>query len=217
VQGCQDRVILDGRDDIVVVPNGARPGIEQVAEPVDLPRGEITLGYFGHLTQAWFDWDLVRSVAAEQPDWRIHLVGYGQDATGRLPPNVVLHGKVPRNELASYAANWDVGIIPFRRSPLAASADPIKLYEYLALGLPVVTTGVMPPPGADGLVVRAENEGSFTAEVIRAAASAPQEVKRRKDFAAGCLWEKRVDQLLELVDGGGQRIALQEALFEARA
>jgi len=58
---------------------------------------------------------------------------------------------------------------------------------------------------------------ALTAEVIRAAASAPQEVKRRKDFAAGCLWEKRVDRLLELVDGGGQRIALQEALFEARA
>ena len=199
-----------------LIPNGVGLEVAEVDRVRHLERGSITLGYFGHLTQAWFDWDLVRSVAAEQPDWRIHLVGYGQDATGRLPPNVVLHGKVPRNELASYAANWDVGIIPFRRSPLAASADPIKLYEYLALGLPVVTTGVAPPAGVDGLVARAEDKGSFIAEAIRAFGM-PQEAERRKAFAAGCLWESRVDKLLDLVNRGSQRIGLQEALFEARA
>jgi polysaccharide pyruvyl transferase CsaB len=203
------------RREAELIPNGVGPGFAMVHEPRRLERGSVTLGYFGHLTRAWFDWDLVRRVGQLRPDWRIHLLGYGDIAPARLPGNVILHGKVRREELASYASHWDVGIIPFKRSRLAASADPIKLYEYLALGLPVVAAGVTPPPGVDGLVVCAEDERSFIAEVLRAVAREPEEVERRRAFADGCTWERRVDRLLELLDRGDQRIGLQRSLFEA--
>jgi glycosyltransferase involved in cell wall biosynthesis len=206
--------VLAGRE-AELIPNGVSPEFSIARAPQALERGSVTLGYFGHLTRAWFDWDLVCRVGQRRPDWRIHLVGYGDVAPARLPGNVILHGKVRREELASYASNWDVGIIPFRRSRLAASADPIKLYEYLALGLPVVASGVTPPPGVDGLVVCAEDERSFIAGVLRAAAGEPEEVEQRRAFADCCTWEGRVNRLLELLERGDQRIGLQRSLFEA--
>jgi glycosyltransferase involved in cell wall biosynthesis len=198
-----------------IIPNGADRDVSKITQPRPLERGEVTLGYFGHLTRAWFDWELVSAVARARGDWRIHLVGYGDQPPKHLPQNVVLHGKVPRSELASYAANWDVAVIPFKPSPLAASADPVKLYEYLAMGLPVLVTGVTPPPGTEGLVVRVEGADSFIAETIRLARQGEDEARRRMEFAAGCLWEKRLDDLLGLLAGQGQRIALQAALFES--
>jgi glycosyltransferase involved in cell wall biosynthesis len=206
---------LAGRE-AEIIPNGVDREVTRITQPRLLERGEVTLGYFGHLTRAWFDWGLVTAVARARDDWRIHLIGYGDEPPLHLPGNVILHGKVPRSELASYAASWDVALIPFRPSSLSVSADPVKLYEYLAMGLPVLVAGVVPPPGTEGLVAKAEGVDSFIAESIRLAAQGQDEARRRKEFAASCLWERRLDQLLGLLASRGQRIALQAALFESQ-
>jgi glycosyltransferase involved in cell wall biosynthesis len=204
---------LTGRT-VEIIPNGVDHDVTQITQTRSLERGEVTLGYFGHLTRAWFDWELISEVARARQDWRIHLIGYGDEPPKHPPQNVILHGRVPRSELAACAANWDVAVIPFKPSPLAASADPVKLYEYLAMGLPVLVTGVTPPPGTEGLVARAEGVESFIAESVRLAGQGEVEARRRREFAAGCLWEKRLDQLLGLLAGRRQRVALQVALFE---
>ncbi|HYX24546.1 MAG TPA: polysaccharide pyruvyl transferase CsaB [Thermoanaerobaculia bacterium] len=199
---------------VEVIGNGLKPGLEAVREPLPLERGEVTVGYFGYLAGAWFDWELIAGAARRRPAWRFYLIGYGGSPEGvRLPANVALLGKKPQSELAAWAANWDVAVIPFKPDRLAAGSDPIKTYEYLAMGLPVVATGVYPPAGGEAFVARAEGIEAFIAELARAAAGRGDgEAAARRAFAAGCTWEARLDALLGTVARGGQRVAEKRAL-----
>lgn len=204
-----------GREAPVVVPNGVSPAIAEVDEDRSLERGAVTVGYFGYLAGAWFDWDLVAGAARSRPGWRFHLVGYGGGPEGlELPPNVVLLGKKPQRQLAAFARNWDVAVVPFRAERLAAGADPIKTYEYLAMGLPVVTTGVFPPAGAERLVQRAADLAEFLSFVEEAARTKERGREERVAFAAGCTWESRALRILRELEGPrNERVALQEALL----
>ena len=97
------------------------------------------IGYFGHLTEAWFDFNLIASAARLEPSWRFELIGFGApDLT--LPANVRVLSAVPTLDLPGLTSHWDVAMIPFRQSPLARAVDPIKVYDYLSLNLPVVSS-----------------------------------------------------------------------------
>lgn len=200
---------------VEVVGNGLKPGLEVVRGPRPLERGEVTVGYFGYLAGAWFDWELIAEAARLRPSWRFYLIGYGGSPEGvSLPGTVTLLGKQPQKDLAAYAANWDVAVIPFKPDRLAAGADPIKTYEYLAMGLPVVATGVHPPAGGEAFVTRAEGAGDFVRALAAAAArKSPDEVAARRAFAASCTWDHRLDALLASVEEGRQRVAEKQALF----
>lgn len=209
-----DRVRGLGGEGVEVIGNGLRPSVATSAVTRPLERGELTLGYFGHLTGAWFDWRLVAEVARRAPTWKVYLIGYGGDPGGlELPPNVEVLGRKPQHELAAYAANWDVGIIPFKPERLAAGADPIKTYEYLAMGLPVVVTGVHPPPGGEEFVVRVDGADELVDAAQQAAALSDAHADRRREFAYTCTWDLRVRRLLDTASHRGQRVAQKDRLF----
>lgn len=212
------RVRTLGREDVAVVGNGLKTGIEAISEERPLPRGEVTVGYFGYLAGAWFDWALVAASARLRPAWRFYLIGYGGAPEGAdLPANVVLLGKQPQSSLAAFAANWDVGIIPFKPDRLAVGADPIKTYEYLAMGLPVVVTGVHPPPGAEALVQRVDGAAAFVDGIAAAAVTArdPHAVATRRAYASTCSWSQRLDALFAALERGDQRVGEKRALAGA--
>ena len=187
-----------GAATVTVVPNGLRPDIATVRAPVELARGEVTVGYFGYLASAWFDWELLVATARSRPSWRLYVIGYGGEPDdAQLPDNLVLLGKQPQSELAAFAAGWDVAIVPFRPEALAAGADPIKTYEYLAMGLPVVVTGVFPPAGAEAFVERVEGLAAFLEALERAAARPAAEIARRREWAAAHTWDSRLDSIFE--------------------
>ncbi len=197
-----------------ILANGLSEDIELIDKERSLERGRITVGYFGYLAGAWFDWELIVKVAYRNPDWRFYLIGYG-GTPGELsvPNNLHLLGKVPRHELASYAANWDVAVVPFKPEKLAAGADPIKIYEYLAMRLPVVLTGVYAPLGAEGIVKRVEGVYAFE-EAIRTGASQKDRLaEERIAFAKRNSWTNRLEQLLGIIESGEQRIDEKRALF----
>jgi len=212
------RVRALGGPGVELLGNGLKRGIAEVREPRPLARGEVTVGYFGYLAGAWFDWELIASAARRRPAWRFYLIGYGGSPEGTvLPENLELLGKQPQADLAAFAANWDVAVIPFKPDRLAVGADPIKTYEYLAMGLPVVVTGVYPPAGAEGLVDRAEGVEDLLRAIERAAArQTPAEAAARRAFAAGCTWDHRLESLLAALAAGRQRVAEKRALFEER-
>jgi glycosyltransferase involved in cell wall biosynthesis len=197
-----------------IVPNGLSEDIVELDAERPLERGRITVGYFGYLAGAWFDWDLVIKVAYRNPDWQFYLIGYGGTA-GELsvPNNLHLLGKVPRHELASYAVNWDVAIVPFKPENLAAGADPIKSYEYMAMGLPVVLTGVYPPPGTERLLRRVEGVYAFEEAIRMEAAEKERLADVRIEFARRSTWAKRLEMLLDTIENSDQRIAEKRALF----
>jgi glycosyltransferase involved in cell wall biosynthesis len=209
-----DRLRMLGREEIEILPNGLAEGVEKIDQERRLDRGDVTVGYFGYLAGSWFDWKLVASAAESKPNWKFYLIGYGGQPEGvKLLDNIILLGKKPRTELASYAANWDVAIVPFKAEQLAAGADPIKVYEYLAMGLPVVVTGIYPPPGAEDFVFRVEGERDFIQALEKASKIREEKVDQRRAFAEMCSWSNRVDELLMMVKEGKQRLGEKEALF----
>ncbi|HRX86942.1 MAG TPA: glycosyltransferase [Phycisphaerae bacterium] len=100
-------------------------------------------GFFG-LIQHWFDAALLADVARRLPDVSFVLVGETVVDVGPLAelPNVHLLGRQPYAELPAYCAAFDVALIPFVRSPMTENVNPIKLREYLAAGVPVVSTAL---------------------------------------------------------------------------
>lgn len=196
-RGLERRLGELGAEQVLLVPNGLRPEIARVGSPVRLDRGEVTVGYFGYLAGAWFDWGLLLAAARARPTWRFYVIGYGGEPEGGAPPdNLVLLGKQSQSSLAAFAASWDVAIVPFKAETLAAGADPIKTYEYLAMGLPVVVTGVFPPAGAEPFVARVEGLEAFLAAIEAAARRPAAEAAARRAWAAAHTWDARLDSLL---------------------
>ncbi len=199
-----------------LIPNATGPGLGEAPLPVGPKKSGITVGYFGHLTEAWFDWDVVLQAASRRPDWQIELIGYGGDwRTARLPPNVHYLGVVPRVSLATFTAGWDVAIIPFRAGDAAGGADPIKAYEYLSLGLPLVVTGVEAPLGAEGLVRKARGADEFVQAIESAATTRWTGVADRLAYAAATTWERRVQQLRTYLEASESGAPLKRELFQA--
>ena len=99
------------------------------------------MGFFG-LIRDWVDLDLLADVARRRPDWHLVLIG---DSTIELAlyqglANMHFLGRKPYADLPAYCKEFDAGLVPFKINELTKAVNPIKLREYLAAGLPVVST-----------------------------------------------------------------------------
>src|SRR6185503_13158512 len=130
-----------------------------------------------------------------------------------LPANVRLPGKQEQRDLPAFAACWDVAVVPFQPDRFAASADPLKTYTYLAMGLPVVATGAYPPAGGERFVERVSGADDFVRAIERGAATKESDAEARSAFAASCDWGRRLDAILDQVNEGRQRVGEKLALF----
>jgi glycosyltransferase involved in cell wall biosynthesis len=137
------------RLDISVIGNGYTPdviGVEHKGVAGTQRSDERVIGYFGHLTDAWFDWRQIFHLAKIRTDLTFEIIGYGEPGWVRQEsaalPNLRLLGKVLPDDLHRYTSRWSAGIIPFVEGVLAEAVDPIKIYEYLYFGLPVIVTGI---------------------------------------------------------------------------
>jgi hypothetical protein len=109
-------------------------------ESLDLGAKQQVLGYVGTVGR-WFDWDLVIALARANPENQVRLIGpIFTPAPCVLPANIELLPERPHASAITAMATFSVGLIPFRLSRLTASVDPIKYYEYRALGMPVIST-----------------------------------------------------------------------------
>lgn len=110
------------------------------AVPLDPPGGRV-LGFFGLLAE-WVDYELVCAVADSAPDWTLEFLGpvrwHPDDFADR--PNVRLRPGVSYDELPGAIGHWDAAWVPFECSPLTDGVNPLKLREYLAAGLPTLST-----------------------------------------------------------------------------
>jgi len=188
--------VMSGRK-VHLIQNAFEAGSLPISStPRDLPRGRITIGYFGHLTSSWFDWDLLVGVARRHPEWIFHVIGYGYDAKLTLPDNILLLGKIAHDDLPHFAANWDVAMIPFKTSRLSRGVNPIKVYEYLELHLPVVTCG-MPHLSQMPFVHNVESMEEFEKQILQAAETQPDQ-QIISAFLEKNTWTYRAECLLNL-------------------
>jgi len=110
-------------------------------EVCSLPKPVI--GFFG-LIADWVDLELIHFLATSRPNWTFILIGKVVTSTRVIDglPNVRLLGQKPYMELPGYAKAFDVALMPFVMNELTVAANPLKIREYLAAGLPVVSSAI---------------------------------------------------------------------------
>ena len=116
--------------------------IETLPRVPDLPARPASpmLGYVGTIAK-WFDWEMVIGLAVAHPAVPVRLIGpvFGS-IPNHLPRNIELLPACQHQQAIAHMQAFSVGLIPFKRTTLTASVDPIKYYEYRALGLPVLSS-----------------------------------------------------------------------------
>jgi glycosyltransferase involved in cell wall biosynthesis len=153
------------------------------------------LGYFGLISDDWVDVNLLCRVADQYKDGSLVLLG---KTTMDLAPlrrftNVHILGRKPYEALPAYCKGFDVALVPFPISKVTLSSNPLKAREYLAAGLPVVSTAI-PEVKAIGHCRCAENADDFVRQIDEALGD-PGCRPERSALMHDESWENRLEQL----------------------
>jgi len=189
---------------VVVLPNGCDFGFWQQSGAADYMRsaaGKVALfqgGINGRL-----DFSLLIALTKLLPDWQFWFCGKSVDggddwAQLQRQPNVIYHGLLDSAGIADLARQSCVGLIPFKDSDLMRRSLPLKAYEYLACGLPVVTTPVDALASQPDLFVTAATAEEFAGAIRRLEASRSEAaaVANRLEAASQSSYDTRFEELL---------------------
>ncbi|MSR22099.1 MAG: glycosyltransferase [Gemmatimonadetes bacterium] len=168
--------------------------------PSDLPSvGPVVALYVGSLWGGWMDWSLVHRLATALPELQLVFVGDHRGEGRGLPSNCHFLGLKAQGELPAYLAHAAVGFLPWKVDPVTQATSPLKVYECVAMGLPVIAPVLEPLEGIPG-VEGVRGEDAFIAAVDRRAkALVPEELRMAMHaFASRNSWSARVDSLLEI-------------------
>jgi hypothetical protein len=109
---------------------------------------------------------------------------------------------MPYEPIPQYLNQLSAAMIPFRISPLTLAVDPVKLYEYLASSLPVVSTPLPEVDRFGEVIAVASNAGDFLAALDIAIHSDTAALrKRRRDLVIGETWSRRARDVLAVAHG----------------
>ncbi|MDI6842819.1 MAG: glycosyltransferase [Anaerosomatales bacterium] len=191
------------RGDAVRLPNGveferfANVG-DEPSEYAALPRPRVV--YVG-ATEYWFDAEIVAQCARAMPEAAFLVIGPASPRVSSVlsqVPNVRLLGPRPYNELPRYLAHADLGIVPFVRDEMIDAVHPIKVYEYLAAGLPVVATRWTELERM-GAPIRLTDREGFCRAVADELAAPTSTRDARVAYAAANSWDARYEVVREHV------------------
>ena len=184
-------------------PDHFRPdgGEAEILASIPRPR----LGYVGSIDERAFDAPLVASLARLRADWSFVLCGRADPpAVRRLDglANVHVLGRIDYADVPAFLRGFDVCLIPYRTDGPARYVHPKKLYEYLAVGKPVVTTPLPALATSDAPHRSAATAEEFVAAVEEALAESHSEglAERRRSVAVANSWGARGRAIRALVD-----------------
>ena len=162
-----------------------------------LPRPII--GFAGGVTTPVVDAELLRRVAAANPTGSLVLIGpVRMDLSQIAAPNVHAFGPRPYRDLPAYVQAFDVGIIPYALNPHTIAVDPLKLLEYLAAGVPVVTTDLPEVRKYRHAVWVEGTHDGFVNAVQTAVAATRSDRAKRQAVAREHGWDRRAAALAEI-------------------
>ncbi|MEW6499716.1 MAG: glycosyltransferase, partial [Cyanobacteriota bacterium] len=174
--------------------SGVPVAIKDIPHPV--------IGYYGAIAD-WFDTHLIAEIAKAAPNWSIVLIGdtcFSNLAPIADLPNIHLLGEQPYQILPSYLHQFDVCIIPFKKTPLTDSTNPVKLFEFLSAGKPVVATDLNELGFYQDHIRLASSLGEWMAAIQQALEDySPEKIQMRMDFARENTWEERVIRIDQAV------------------
>jgi glycosyltransferase involved in cell wall biosynthesis len=174
------------------------PDLPVPDEIARLPRPVI--GYFGLIAQDWIDLDLLAHVAQSFPRASLVMLGKVTMDVSRLRalPNVHLLGRKPYQSLPHYCRGFDAAVIPFPVNEATLNANPLKAREYLAAGLPVVSTAI-PEVEALGRRCRIGRDPDEFVRQLAAALEDPGPQAWRSREMESESWEARLREIERLV------------------
>jgi glycosyltransferase involved in cell wall biosynthesis len=179
-----------------------------VGRPADIPTKSPVIGYSG-VIRYMLDLEMIGFLADKEPNWNFVLVGpvtesradfYAQVEALKQRPNVHFLGSKRAEDLPPYINAFDICLLPYVLGEVSTYyAAPLKFYEYLASGKPVVST--VGPRQYDRDVVRNCSTKEEVHAAIQDALSkdSPELATKRKTLAAENSWERRVRQIDEVL------------------
>jgi GT2 family glycosyltransferase len=156
------------------------------------------VGYFGAIAE-WFDLELMIQVASSRPNVTFVLLGGIFDIDVKeldSLANVKLLGQQPYETMPQYLYHFDVCLIPFKTNNTTGATDPVKVYEYLSAGKPVVSVALPELEPFRDLLYLAEGQDEFLSQLDLALTEKnPEMVDRRRQFAAENTWASRYETI----------------------
>jgi len=164
------------------------------------------VGYYGALA-SWFDYNMLKYLAEERPEYNIVLFGIKYDDTYdkssiKEQKNIYFLGSKSYNELQNYASKFDVCVIPFLINNITKATSPVKLFEYMALHKPIVTTAMDECQKYESVYI-AENKEEFVKLVDQAVnltnENAIEYFNILKKEALENTWEEKAKRIIEVL------------------
>jgi len=196
-----------------LVPNGVDyQAYAQAVDSNEPPPSDIdrlpkpVIGYSGLIADR-LDLDLLQHIATTHPEWSLVLMGTVDDrhcATElsklRQRKNVYFLGRKEIRQVPYYVNAFDVCLIPYKVNERAQNASPLKLYDYMAVGKPIVATNFPAANQFRDVVHIADSKEEFTCHIEQALSEKDNNlIWKRRRIAAKHTWEDRVNQLSDLI------------------
>ena len=214
--GSADKLIdeireIRGDKNVAMITNGVQYK-DWIKHEIEVPekikdivaKGNPIVGYFGALAK-WFDYELLRELAMQRPNIEIVLIGFLYDEEFKKSkveelPNVHYIGVIDYVELPKYGKFFDVSTIPFLLNDITESTSPVKLFEYMAMAHPIVTTDMRECRKYKSVLIGKDTQ-DFIAKVDKALNISKDSEYYRwlEEEALENTWTKKAEVLYDLV------------------
>ena len=172
-------------------------------KPKDMPdNNSPVIGYIGAIAP-WIDWELIRYISLQNKSFNFVMIGpvYGKFGNLVKAHNIYYLERKEYDILPMYLQFFDVCIIPFKVTPMIEACNPIKMYEYLSAGKPVVATD-MPEAAATKEIDIGKSKEEFNEKIHLALQEKNHPIKTtaRIEFAKNNSWNHRAASAIKVIE-----------------
>jgi glycosyltransferase involved in cell wall biosynthesis len=194
---------------VYLLPNGV--DIEKFLYPSVAPFDYQNISspiavYVGGL-EHWFDWEFLSDVAKKMNNISFVIIGPGR-IPSNLPPNILVLGPKPFDQLPAYLNHADLGIIPFKDIPHIKFVErPLKYYQYIASGLPVVTVSYGAMKAMAPHAILADSKEEFVRGIEKALTFTKNERNKLRQVAEEYSWKRIFEKFDDILKSEGLDLA----------